>query len=136
LGEIMSMLKELLGSLFKKPYTIKYPFSKEEVPLPKGFRGKLTVDYNKCIGCGMCARICPAEAIEMVPHGEKKRKPKFYLSRCTYCLFCADVCPVKAISPSDEYEMADYDKYSSDLVLEPPPVEEAPAEQVKEGEKK
>ncbi len=29
------------------------------------------IDYDYCKGCGICAKICPFEAIEMVPEGEE-----------------------------------------------------------------
>lgn len=28
------------------------------------------VDYDHCKGCGVCAAVCPADAIEMVPERE------------------------------------------------------------------
>lgn len=35
-------------------------------------RDQLTVDYDFCKGCGICARECKPKAIEMVPEEEKK----------------------------------------------------------------
>ena len=32
-----------------------------------GLDGLATVDYDKCVGCGACARICPRNIISMVP---------------------------------------------------------------------
>jgi len=33
---------------------------------PQGFRGDPHVDEAKCVGCGACAHVCPADAIEIV----------------------------------------------------------------------
>lgn len=68
------MLKEVFFEFFRKPDTRKYP---EVRPLiPEGFRGRQTFDLELCISCGLCARDCPAEAIEMV-NVEGKQRPCF-----------------------------------------------------------
>ena len=69
------MIKEVLSQIFTKPATDKYPFVKASVA--EAFRGKQVFDINLCVGCGLCSRDCPAQAIEMVDVDEK-RKPKVY----------------------------------------------------------
>ena len=32
--------------------------------------GYIAIDYDYCKGCGVCAAICPKDAIEMVPEKE------------------------------------------------------------------
>lgn len=32
------------------------------------------IDYEKCVNCGACARVCPTKAIELIPR-KKKAKP-------------------------------------------------------------
>jgi pyruvate ferredoxin oxidoreductase delta subunit len=34
--------------------------------------GKLSIDYNYCKGCGICAEECPSHAIRMVSEEAKK----------------------------------------------------------------
>jgi pyruvate ferredoxin oxidoreductase delta subunit len=53
-------------------------------------------DYDKCIGCGTCAKVCPERAITMVEKDGKTR-PVVNLDYCKGCGLCATECPVKAI---------------------------------------
>ena len=47
---------------------------------------------NTCIGCGLCARKCPVQAIEM-----QKRRPVWVKDKCVMCLGCLHRCPKFAI---------------------------------------
>lgn len=53
-------------------------------------------DYDKCVGCGTCARVCPETAITMHKKG-KKQEPKTNFDYCKGCGLCAAECPVKCI---------------------------------------
>ncbi|KXZ39859.1 NAD(P)-dependent iron-only hydrogenase diaphorase component flavoprotein [Alkalithermobacter thermoalcaliphilus JW-YL-7 = DSM 7308] len=55
---------------------------------------KIVISDEKCIACGICARICPVNAIE----GENK-KPPFHIRQdiCIKCGACIPKCPVDAI---------------------------------------
>lgn len=57
---------------------------------------KLTIT-GKCIGCGMCQRVCPVDCIS----GEKKEQRRIDYNRCTHCGRCVSVCPVDAITAGD-----------------------------------
>ncbi len=46
----------------------------------------------ECNGCGLCARLCPCEMIEM-----RERLPVWKEGRCTQCLACIHRCPRRAI---------------------------------------
>jgi len=63
---------------------------------PQGFRGDPHVDQGKCIGCGACANVCPAAAIEIV-ESEATRLVRFMRKDCIFCATCRDVCPSKAV---------------------------------------
>ena len=45
-----------------------------------------------CIGCGLCARKCPVQAIEM-----RNKKPVWVKDKCVMCLGCLHRCPKFAI---------------------------------------
>ena len=51
-----------------------------------------SIDAEKCIGCMVCAKACPAEAIE----GEKKEPHRIIQEKCISCGMCYEVCPKKA----------------------------------------
>ena len=101
--------------LFSKSHTLKYPMQKME--LNARYRGihkllKFVESENeRCIGCGLCEKICVSNCISMKTSlGEYGRKKvasySINLSRCVYCGFCADVCPELAIVCGQEYEVA------------------------------
>ncbi len=85
------------------------------VPVPANFRGKLVYDREKCIGCQLCIRVCPAQVIKFKP---EEKKIRMHVARCTFCAQCVDVCPVDALALSDEFLLADYDRLSSSLIVE------------------
>lgn len=53
----------------------------------------LTLDVEKCTGCGMCAEVCPHGVFEV---GETARITD--RDACMECGACARNCPVEAIS--------------------------------------
>lgn len=51
-----------------------------------------SVDKNKCVGCGLCAKQCPLDAIEI-----QNNFPVWIKKICTLCLGCFHRCPKSAI---------------------------------------
>lgn len=47
---------------------------------------------KSCIGCGLCAKRCPVQAIEM-----RDKKPLWTKEQCVMCLRCLHLCPKHAI---------------------------------------
>ncbi len=113
LPEIARGLSLTLRQMFKPKFTRQYPEERWE---PTGsYRGRpVLVEENKkerCVACGLCARVCPALAIEVQADetvDEKERYPiKFEINmlRCIFCGFCEEVCPEEAIVMSKDYEL-------------------------------
>ena len=47
---------------------------------------------ESCVGCGLCARKCPVQAIEM-----QEKRPVWAKEKCALCLGCLHRCPKFAI---------------------------------------
>jgi formate hydrogenlyase subunit 6/NADH:ubiquinone oxidoreductase subunit I len=108
---IGTMLKDVIGAFFQKPVTQKYPFERTEAPVQ--LRGKLIWDASKCTGCGLCAKDCPADAIELVVNDKKTKQfvMLYHMDRCTFCSQCVQNCRFGCLDLSDEeWEMAALNK--------------------------
>jgi formate hydrogenlyase subunit 6/NADH:ubiquinone oxidoreductase subunit I len=102
-----TMLKDIGTSLLKRPVTEHYPVEKS--PAPARLRGRLYWDAEKCIGCELCAKDCPAMAIEFFVLDKKAKRFVFgyHIDRCTFCAQCVQSCRQECLEMSAvEWELA------------------------------
>ena len=78
----------------------------KEITLKRNFLTRnyvLSLDKSLCNGCGLCAEICPKEAIKIIPaeiaEGRLVKKPmiNFDLNSCILCGECTVLCPLNAL---------------------------------------
>ena len=102
------MFAEVVTHLFRKPATESYPFGDPEVP--EGLRGMIRFIAEKCVGCKLCMKDCPSDAITITKIGDKQFEAVFDLDSCIYCAQCVDSCNKDALFSSSEFALAQLDK--------------------------
>ncbi len=105
--KIGAMLGDIARSFVRKPVTQKYPFEKR--PAPEQLRGALWFNPEKCTGCGLCVKDCPALALDLITLDKKAKKfvMTYHVDRCTFCAQCVKSCNSKCLGmSSDKWELA------------------------------
>ena len=117
----LGVIVQLFKNLFSRPRTVAFPH--EAIPIPDGYRGEHTYDIGSCTGCGLCARVCPNRAIEMVEAPEAlrgtypKKYPQIDLGKCCFCGLCQDICASGSMKLSKGFFLSTNDRST---VLRPP----------------
>lgn len=115
---LMIVLKHVLI----RPVTLLYPEQKRKLPPRSRGRHFLTKwedGKERCVGCELCAIVCPSQAIYVKPaqndpadpnsHGERYASDfQINMLRCIYCGYCEEACPTGAIILGNDYELASY----------------------------
>ncbi len=121
------MTIQLIHQLWEKVFTNSFPVSampdslseallaaqegeitlNPPVDIGHRFRGKVDYDRASCIGCKLCIKVCPANAIEFLP---EEKKVQIHNDRCCFCGQCVEICPVKCLSMSDEFLISSYER--------------------------
>src|SRR5690625_1738146 len=123
--------------MFRPTATEQYPF--EKVPTQPRYHGRHQLNRHpdgleKCIGCELCAWVCPADAIfvegadnqegaQFAPGERYGRVYQINYLRCIFCGLCIEACPTRALTMTNEYEMAGPSRagliYEKDQLLAP-----------------
>ncbi|RJQ52930.1 MAG: NADH-quinone oxidoreductase subunit NuoI [Nitrospiraceae bacterium] len=115
--EILKGLALTIRHFFSPAVTRQYPSEKRE-PFP-GSRGlnALVRDPEtgkaKCVGCGLCAAMCPSQCIHIyTSEGEDHKKVvdryEIEVLRCVFCGLCVEACPYGAVALTDCYEYSGF----------------------------
>jgi len=115
LPEIIRGMSITLRVFFRPKFVRQYP-EERWIP-PPIFRGRpvLVVEdetgVERCVACGLCARVCPPLAIQVQAAEtelDKERYPELFeinMLRCIFCGYCEEVCPEEAIIMSKDFEL-------------------------------
>ncbi len=99
----------------RRPVTVQYPYEKL-IPSER-FRGRIHFEFDKCISCEVCVRVCPINLPVVdweFDKASKKKKLKHYsidFGVCIFCGNCVEYCPTNCLSMTEEYEMSTYDRH-------------------------
>jgi NADH-quinone oxidoreductase subunit I len=112
------------AQIFKRRVTVQYPKLKR--PKPERFHGRHVLNkyedgMEKCIGCELCAGVCPAQCIYVrgadnpvdSPVSPGERYGFVYeinYLRCIHCDLCVEACPTEAITESKLFEFSFTDR--------------------------
>ena len=105
-------------------HTVSYP--EEKMPIGPRYRAVHEMkrlwesDTDRCIGCGLCEKICIAKCIKMdtkIDEESRKEVTEYTINfgRCIFCGYCAEVCPELAIVHGQRYETASEQRASFSL---------------------
>jgi NAD(P)H-quinone oxidoreductase subunit I len=104
-----------LDHMSRLPLTIQYPYEKL-IPSER-FRGRIHFEFDKCIACEVCVRVCPINLPVVdweLKKDVKKKKLKNYsidFGVCIFCGNCVEYCPTNCLSMTEEYELSIYDRH-------------------------
>lgn len=124
-GSILNPLKSL--SFFSRA-PVTEPLEPRVAALR--YRGFHLNNWEKCIGCSTCQKVCDNAAITMVRvpglpedplNGVRNLRPAIDYGRCCWCALCVDLCPTGSISLSREYVHTCTDEELSSYFVLPDP---------------
>nr|YP_009425778.1 NADH dehydrogenase subunit I [Cystopteris chinensis]ASU94426.1 NADH dehydrogenase subunit I [Cystopteris chinensis] len=99
----------------RSPITVQYPY--EKILPSERFRGRIHFEFDKCIACEVCVRVCPINlpVVDWILMRDiKKKRLKSYSIDFGVCIFrgnCVEYCPTNCLSMTEEYELSSYDRH-------------------------
>jgi len=94
----MKILRLILDNLKRGTLTSKFP---EKQPVSPNYRGMISIESERCVGCGQCSYSCPSCAMEVHREGDKYQW-KYDASKCTFCGRCVDRCKLHLLTMATE----------------------------------
>lgn len=75
--------------------------------------GKITIDIERCKGCGLCVIVCPKKSIVISKNSNKAGyfPAESSNSDCTGCAMCAIICPEAGIEVRREENKTSAKRY-------------------------
>jgi hydrogenase-4 component H len=107
-------LRQIALGLGSARATVAYPLG-PRTPDP-AYRGRVTVETHRCIGCGACADVCPARCVLITDLDASTRVIRRFLDRCVMCGRCEEACAYDAVHLVADWEIATPDR--RDLLIE------------------
>lgn len=117
---VLDGFKVTFKTMFEDKVTTRYPFEKR--PKPERFHGRHVLNryedgMEKCIGCELCAGVCPARCIYVRGRDNPPESPvspgerygfvyEINYLRCIHCDLCVEACPTEAITESKLFEFS------------------------------
>ncbi len=105
--------------LRRRPVTVQYPYEKL-IPSER-YRGRIHYEFDKCIACEVCVRVCPINlpVVDWVMNkATKKKELRNYsidFGACIFCGNCVEYCPTNCLSMTEEYELYTTNSYNEPL---------------------
>ncbi|HEY5274150.1 MAG TPA: NADH-quinone oxidoreductase subunit NuoI [Acidimicrobiales bacterium] len=109
-----------MRQVFEPRVTTQYPVDKR--PKPPRLHGRHVLNryedgMEKCIGCELCAAVCPADCIYVRGADNSPDSPvspgerygfvyEINYLRCIHCDMCVEACPTEAITESKLFEFS------------------------------
>tara|TARA_Y100001937_G_C7023608_1_gene286659 strand:+ start:84 stop:665 length:582 start_codon:yes stop_codon:yes gene_type:complete len=99
----------------RRPITIQYPYEKL-IPSER-YRGRIHYEFDKCIACEVCVRVCPINlpVVDWVMNKQSKKKElrnySIDFGVCIFCGNCVEYCPTNCLSHTEEYELSTFDRH-------------------------
>lgn len=129
--EILQGLALTFKHMISPSVTRQYPTERREpVPGSRGLHALVRdaeTGKEKCVGCGLCAAMCPSQCIHIyTSEGEDHKKVvdryEVEVLRCVFCALCVEACPFGALALSEVFEYSGYTReefyYTKERLLE------------------